>query len=166
MGRRLYTVSCFRTLGDAASPMNIMSILNPAGSGKGIVIPRWNVFEDQSVLQGVVAHRFYRTADPAAGTVLVENDMDTANAAAAFVARGATASDGGAATAITATLGTLVATWMTNRNTGAGVGMDPLRELQPFLLRAGEGVVWQVAGSAAAATTHFTATATVLEIDL
>jgi hypothetical protein len=99
----------FRTLGNAASPQNLFSIENQAGSSVLVALRRLSVQMDSVAALAAVATQF-KTSRPSAlptnGTPLTKVAFDSAlSSASAVVLRGATASDGGAATAITATAG-------------------------------------------------------------
>ena len=104
------------------------------------------------------------TTLPTSGTVLGKVPTDSAQSSnASVVVRGATASDGGAATAIAATAGTAFWSQLTMRmHTLVGqIVMDDepvipsLSEVDPVILRAGEALLVQVV---AAATTSNPAT--------
>jgi hypothetical protein len=96
----------WRTLGSAASPQPLFSIENQAGSAVIVGVSKLTVEMDTTVALLTLAAEFqtYRpTSIASGGTVLTKGSIDTAlTSNASVVLRGATASDGGAATAITA----------------------------------------------------------------
>jgi hypothetical protein len=163
-------VTSFRTLGNAASPQNLFSIENAAGSTVLLAIRRMSIQMDATVANTSVACSFKTsrpTAVPTGGTTLSKVSFDsTQSSSSSVVARGATASDGGAATAITATAGSIGWSQFAMRlHTGAGqVTMDDqslvptLCEDDPIILRAGEALLVQVTNATAAnnlATNHY-----------
>ncbi len=159
--------SGFRTLGAAALLQNVFSIENAAGSTVLVAVRRMAVQLDATALLAAVAPsvKVSRiTALPTGGTALGKVPADSANTSnASVVVRGATASDGGAATAITATAGTAFWSQLTMRmhSLVGQVVMDDepvipgLSENDPFILRAGEALLVQIV---AAATTSNPAT--------
>lgn len=161
-----YSVSSFRTIGTAASPMNLFSIANPAASGKIVVVRTLSVYVDSTAVLLSLAPTLKLSrsvALPTGGTVLTASKIDTTYPTAVAVCRGGTASDGGVATAITATAGTtLVQAFVTRQNTL--VGMAPTQEIKLLsddqiyrdcvVLRENEALLLQVV-TVAAATTHF-----------
>ncbi len=161
------SASSFRTLGAAALLQNVFSIENQAGSTVLVAVRRMAVQLDATALLAAVAPsvKVSRiTTLPTGGTVLGEVPADSANTSnASVVVRGATASDGGAATAITATAG--VAFWsqltMRMHSLVGQVLMEDesvipgLSENDPIILRAGEALLVQIV---AAATTSNPAT--------
>ncbi len=160
-------VSAFRTLGAAALLHNIFSIENQAGSTVLVAVRRMAVQMDATALLAVVAPsvKVSRiTTLPTGGTVLGKVLADTAQTLnASVVVRGATASDGGAATAIAATAGTAFWSQLTMRMhslVGQVLMEDEsvipgLSESDPIILRAGQALLVQVV---AAATTSNPAT--------
>ncbi len=163
-------VSAFRTLGAAALLQNVFSIENAAGSTVLVAVRRMAVQLDATAALAAVAPsvKVSRiTALPTGGTVLGKVPADTANSSnASVVVRGATASDGGAATAIVATAGVAFWTQLTMRiHTLVGqVVMEDesvipgLSENDPIILRAGEALLVQVIASATTsnpATNHW-----------
>ncbi len=161
------SASSFRTLGAAALLHNIFSIENQVGSSVLVAVRRMAVQLDATALLAAVAPsvKVSRiTALPTGGTVLGEVPADSANTSnASVVVRGATASDGGAATAIAATAGTAFWSQLTMRMhslVGQVLMEDEsvipgLSENDPIILRAGEALLVQIV---AAATTSNPAT--------
>lgn len=104
-----FSAASFRTLGSAATPHNLLTIENIDATNlvkvRAIVIQMDATAVLTAVMPQVKVSR--ATAVPTGGTALNKAQFDTANASNAnTIVRGATASDGGAATAITATAGT------------------------------------------------------------
>jgi hypothetical protein len=158
-------VSSFRTVGNAATTQTLFALENGAGSGVLVAVRRLSVYMDSTAALAAVvpALRCQRTTNmPTAGTSLTKVTWDSAQttSAATVVARGATASDGGAATAITATLGGVVWEAMGQRlHTAVGqVLTDPIPVLpdlaanEPLIVRNGEAIA--VAVNAAVATSN------------
>lgn len=102
-------VSTFRTLGNAAVTHNVFSLENGAASTVNVALRRLTVQMDTLAALIAVAPTIKTsrpTAIPTGGTALSKAMFETAGAShASVVARGANASDGGAATAIVATAG-------------------------------------------------------------
>ena len=161
-------VSTYRTLGAAALTQNLLTIENQVGSGRLCAVRRISVQMDATaVLVAVAPHVIVNrtTAMPSGGTILPEMQFDTAQTnSAQILARGATASNGGAATAITATpaAGQSWSQYTMRIATSVGqIVMDDqsviplLAENTPIILREGQALVVQVV---AAATTSNPAT--------
>ncbi len=163
-------VSSFRTLGAAALLQNVFSVENAAGSAVLVAVRRMAVQLDATALLAAVAPsvKVSRiTTLPTGGTVLGKVPADSANTSnASVVVRGATASDGGAATAITATAGTAFWSQLTMRMhslVGQVLMEDEsvipgLSENDPIILRAGEALLVQVIATATTsnpATNHW-----------
>ncbi len=160
-----YSASCFRTLGTAGTPQNISTIENPAASGRLIVVWHCSVTMDTTAVLITVAPSLKLsrpTALPTGGTAMTHVPHNTALVSGAIV-RGGTASDGGGATAITATAGATARTVLSMRlHTAVGMVLsDKLGLIGPtiaprdyFLLLAGEALLVQGV-VASAATTHF-----------
>lgn len=162
--------SSFRTLGNAASPQNLFSIENAAGSTVLVAVRRLSIQMDQTVVLAAVATQM-KTSRPASlptgGTTLTKVSRDTAlTTSGSVVLRGATASDGGAATAITGTAGSVA--WhqfVMRMHTLVGqVLMDDeplipaLAADDPVILRAGEALLVQAVNTTPAnnkATDHY-----------
>ena len=164
-----FSASSFRTLGTAATPQNLFTIEN-IDATKLVTIRRLTVQMDAtavltSVMPQVKTSR--ATAVPTGGTVLTKAQFDTANASNAnTIVRCGTASDGGAATAITATAGTTIWQQYTMRMhtvVGQVLGVDgnvlpTLVDTQDLILRQNQALLVQVVASAGAsnpATNHW-----------
>lgn len=154
-------VGSFRILGAAALLHNLFSIENAAGSTVLVKVTGLDVKMDATaVLVAVVPFiKLSRpTASPTGGTVLNKANRDTALASnASVVVRGANASDGGAATAITATQGAMFkAAGGFRLHTAVGQvlvdGSSLLPLGEPIILRAGEALLAVV--DAAVATSN------------
>jgi hypothetical protein len=160
-------VASFRTLGLASANHNIFTIFNKTGSTKLMAIRRLTAqFEDTaaSLLLAPVAKAARITALPTGGTLPTPVTTDSAltkDSNCEF--RGATAGDGGAATAITATsIGPYFWTdFKTRQATAAGQILFPdeslipdLCEDTPIILRPLEGLLVRVV-DAALATSHY-----------
>ena len=157
----IFSASCFRTLGTAATPQNLFTIEN-IDATKLVTIRRLTVQMDAtavliSVMPQVKTSR--ATAVPTGGTVLAKAQFDTANASNAnTIVRGGTASDGGAATAITATAGTTIWQQYTMRMhtvVGQVLGVDSnilpsLVDTQDLILRQKQALLVQVVAAAGA----------------
>ena len=168
--------STFRTLGSAAVPQPIFTIENAVGSGKLVYVRGLFVYIDTTAVLLTVACQIdlLRTsAMPSGGTALIKTALDTAlSSNANVVLRGATASDGGAATAITAAVvgsGYIGREFIPRQATAVGQSMMQfdIELLPPFLvesdsllLREGQAIVIQITGTAAsnAATNHYIVT--------
>lgn len=162
----------FRTLGSAAVPQNIFAIENLTGSGKLVYLRGLYLLADMTAVLLTVACQVdvsRTTAIPSGGTVLTKAAVDTAlSSNANIILRGATASDGGVATAITATAaaGYLYRQFILRQATAVGQVQqtfpmdllpDLLIETDSLLLRENQAVVVQITGTAAsnAATNHY-----------
>lgn len=103
-----HSASSFRTLGNAAASQVALTILNGDAS-KVVRVRRLTVQMDATAVLTAYTNviKVSRISAASGGTALTKVDWDsTAASDADVVVRGATASDGGAATAITATPGT------------------------------------------------------------
>lgn len=164
----LYSVATFRTLGAAATNQFLFSLENTTGSAVKVKIRRLLVQMDATavltaVMPQIKTHR--ATVMPGGGTSLTKVQFDTAGTASAanVVARGATASDGGVATAITGTAGSVAwQQYCMRLHTAVGQVLAPDNNLLPglvdtsdFVLNANEAILVQVV---AAATTSNPAT--------
>ena len=162
----------FRTLGSAAVPQNIFTMENLTGSGKLVYIRKLHLITDTTAVLLTVACQvdaFRTTAIPTGGTALTKAALDTAlSSNANIILRGATASDGGAATAITATAaaGYLFRFFIPRQATAVGQVQQSFPiELTPvillgtdsLMLRENQAIVIQITGTAAsnAATNHY-----------
>jgi hypothetical protein len=152
----LYGVSSFRTLGVAAGTQNLLTIENPASSLVNIAIRQMSVMSDSTVLLATVAQQIQLSRVtgglPTNGTVLTAVKYQTAYSSPNAIVRGGTASDGGVATAITATASSViwqqfldrphtVVGWFTHPNYSLipDVGTD----LRQIILVPGEALVVQ-----------------------
>lgn len=151
----------FRTLGAAALLQNVFSIENAAGSTVLVRVTGLDVKLDATaVLTAVLPFiRLSRpTALPTGGTALAKASRDTALASnASVIVRAASASDGGAATVITATQGDMFKAAGGHRmHTAVGQVIVDASSLLPFgepiTLRAGESLLVTV--NAAATTSN------------
>lgn len=171
----LYTgiVTTFRTLGNAATAHTIFSLENTAGSARIVTVRRLTVQLDATalltaVMPQVKCHR--HSTLPGGGTALTKGTFDTAQSSVAnVVARGATASDGGGATAITGTPGTVQwQQYCMRMHSVAGQVLAPDNNVLPllidnpsnpsFLLRAAEALYVNVVaavGTSNPATNHW-----------
>ena len=162
----------FRTLGSAAVPQNVFTIENGVGSGKLVYIRELYLSSDMTAVLLTVACQIdvsRTTAIPSGGTALTKTALDTLLSSNALVVlRGATASDGGAATAITATAaaGYLFRNFVPRQATAVGQVQQQfkavltkisLSESDALILREGQANVVQITGTAAsnAATNHY-----------
>lgn len=107
----IYGASSFRTLGAASSPQNILTIENPAASLVNIAVRQMSVMSDStaaltSVTQQIQLSR--ATGLPSGGTALTAVKYQTSYASPVAIVRGGNASDGGVATAITSTAGSII----------------------------------------------------------
>lgn len=164
-----FSIGGFRTLGTAATPQNLMTIEN-IDATKLIYVRRVVVQLDAtavltSVMPQVKLSR--ATAVPTGGTALNKGQFDTNNASNAnSIIRCGTASDGGAATAITATAGTtLWQQYCMRMHTVVGQVLAPdnnvaplLVDTQDLILRQNQALLIQIVASAGAsnpATNHW-----------
>lgn len=105
-----FSASTFRILGSAATTQNLLTIENGTGTGKSVAVRGLDVYMDTNtaiLTAATVQFKANLATSISGGTALTKAAWHTANTAsqANVVIRSATASDGGAATAITATLG-------------------------------------------------------------
>lgn len=164
-----FSIGGFRTLGTAATPQNLMTIEN-IDATKLIYIRSIKVQMDATaVLTGVTSQiKLSRaTAVPTGGTTLNKGQFDTGNASNAnSIVRCGTASDGGAATAITATAGTtLWQEYAMRMHTVVGQVLQidllvapELVNAQSLILRQNQALLIQIVASAGAsnpATNHW-----------
>jgi hypothetical protein len=161
----------FRTLGSAAVPQNIFTIENLSGSGKLVYIRGLYLACDMTAALLTVACQVdlsRTTAIPSGGTALTKAAIDTLlSSNANVILRGATASDGGTATAITATAaaGYIGRLFIPRQATAVGQVMQQflidllpgyLIESDSVLLRENQAIVVQITGTAASnAATNF-----------
>ena len=166
-----FAAASFRTLGSAATPHNLFTIEN-IDATKLVTLRRLTVQLDAtavlvSVMPQVKLSR--ATAVPTGGTVLSKAQFDTNNASNAnTIVRGATASDGGVATAITSTAGTSIwQQYCMRMHTVVGQVVAPennvaptLIEVDGIILRQNQALLVQIVASAGAsnpATNHWVA---------
>jgi hypothetical protein len=165
-----YSTSTFRIVGNAATTQSLFTIENGTGSGKVVSIYRLNFLMDATALLAAVMPQIKtsRAGATSAGTALTKTrfDLNDSTSAALIVCRGANASDGGSATAITVTPGDLLWQQLGMRLhtvVGQVIGGDnnvlpALVESQPVVLREGQSVVCHVvaaAGTSNPATNHY-----------
>lgn len=144
----------FRITGISAANINLASLFNRTGSGRLVAVKRLTVQSDATLNSGTIRNtRVTRiTTNPTTGTLLTPVLTDTAESHAALVEfRGANASDGGAATTLTATPGTPGWGQLTQRNPSGTVYEqqrspdNPLvpsfMSRDPNVLREGEGLL-------------------------
>ena len=156
-------VTTWRTIGAAALTQNLFAISNASGSTTLVAVRRITAQLDHTAVLIAVMPQikaFRITAGiPAGGTLLDKKQLDTSKTENVSVTvRGATASDGGAATAITGTLDT-GAIWQqfgSRMHTAVGqiLGNDNnvipgLTEDDPLILRANQSLVVQVVAAPA-----------------
>jgi hypothetical protein len=166
----LFSAVTFRTLGAAATTQNIFTLENAAGSGRRVRIRRMVFQMDATAVLTAVMPLFKTsrtTALPTGGTALGKAQFDTSvSSVAGVVARGANASDGGAATAITATAGTIM--WQQygmrmHTLVGQVLGADnnvmtAIAADNPVILQPGEAILVQCVAAATTsnpATNHY-----------
>lgn len=163
------TATSFRILGTAATPHNLFSIENTTGSAVTVKIRRIAVQLDATaVLTSVMPLvKSSRVAVPSGGTTMNKVAFDTSlSSAANVIIRAANASDGGVASAITATAGdTLWQQYCMRLHTAVGQVLAPdnsmiptLCDTSPIVLAADQALLIQVvssAGSSNPATNHW-----------
>jgi len=160
-----HSAATFRTLGAAATAQNFFTIFNGHAS-KVVRVRRMTFQMDATAVLTTFMPivKTCRVSAASAGTALTKVDWDSAAASDALVVcRGATASDGGTATSITATPGTTL--WQQygmrlHPAVGQVLGNDNnilsiICEATPVVLRPGEGLLVHIV---AAATTSNPAT--------
>jgi hypothetical protein len=165
-----FSAVTFRTLGAATLTQNLFTLENGAGSGRTVKVRRLVLQMDATAVLTAVMPLFKTsrtTALPTGGTALGKAQFNTSVASAAqIVARGATASDGGAATAITATPGTIIWQQFAMRmHTLVGQVLAPDNNVLTaitadvdFILAPGEALMTQVVAAATTsnpATNHY-----------
>jgi len=163
-----HSAASFRTLGTAATAQNFFTIFN--GHASKVVRVRRMTFQMDATAVLTTFMPIVKTCRVSAasgGTALTKVDWDTASASDALVVcRGATASDGGGATAITATPGTTL--WQQfgmrlHTAVGQVLGNDNnvlsvICESTPVVLRPGEGLLVHIVAAATTsnpATNHY-----------
>lgn len=107
------SAATFRTLGNAATPQNLFTLTNRSDSLVRVAIRRLEVYATYTAVLTAVESQLclHRTSSiPTGGTELAKVPRHSSfQSVEQVVARGATASDGGAATAITATAAGMIA---------------------------------------------------------
>ena len=165
----IFSATSFRILGSAATPHNLFTIEN-IDATKLITIRRLTIQLDATAVLVAVMPQVKvsrSTAVPTGGTVLSKAQFDTANASNAnSIVRGANATDGGVASAITATAGTtLWQQYCMRMHTVVGQVLAPDNNVLPALvdtenliLRQNQALLVQVvaaAGTSNPATNHW-----------
>jgi hypothetical protein len=155
----IISTATFRTVGNAATTHNLFTIYNTDATVvvrlRRLVMQMDATAVLTAVMPLVKTTRI--TVAPTGGTVLTKTLWDsTVTSDADVVCRGATASDGGAATAITATVGTVL--WQQygfrlHTAVGQVLGLDnnvvsSISETTPVFLRQNEGLLVQVVAAA------------------
>lgn len=164
-----FSASSFRTLGTAATPANLLTIENIDATKlvtvRAIVVQMDGTAVLTAVMPQVKVSR--ATAVPTGGTALNKGEFDTGNASNAnTIVRGATASDGGVATAITSTAGTTLWQSYTNRlHTAVGQVLELdwnvipiISETKDLILRQNQALLVQIVasiGTSNPATNHW-----------
>jgi len=165
-----FSSATFRTLGAAATTQNLFSIFN-SGTNRVVRVRRLVMQMDATAVLTAVMPLVKTsrvTTAPGGGTALTQVAWDTSLAAshADVVSRGANASDGGAATAITGTPGAVL--WQQygmrlHTAVGQVLGIDnnvlsAITEGFPVVLRQNEGLIVHIVAAAAASnpnTNHY-----------
>lgn len=164
--------STFRTLGSAAVPQNIFTLENLTGSGRLVYLRGLYFAIETTVALLTVACQINlsrTTGIPSGGTVLTKVAVDTIlSSNDNIILRGATASDGGAASAITATAaaGYIGRDFISRQATAVGLVTQQyytdllpryLLESDSLVIRENQAIVVQITGTAAsnAATNHY-----------
>lgn len=155
-----------RIVGLASANHNLFTIFNKSGSTKFVKLKRLTFQAEHTAAVTTVApvvHASRITALPTGGTVLTKVPFDTALTADANIElMAATASDGGAATAIAATAGArLWGDFKSRAHTAVGQFLYPdealipgFCDVDPIILRALQGILVQVV-QAAVITDHY-----------
>lgn len=162
-----FSAASFRTVGSAATPHNLLTIENTDATVEVRIRDLMIQLDATAVLTAVMplVKVSRATGVPTGGTTLSKAQFDTSNASdAQVVVRGATASDGGVATAITATAGTAIwQEFQMRLHTAVGQVLSPPSRMQTILtkdlvLRQNEALLVQVvaaAGTSNPATNHW-----------
>lgn len=161
----IYTVSSWATLGAAAVPQNLFTLENPAASTVNLAIRSLNITSDSTAAIATISPqiKLSRATAVSAGTVLVPVAYQTSFPAKNAIARGGNASDGGIATAITATAGTTIwAQWMDRMYTGVAQHQhmpynmipDVGADLRQLIVAPGEAILVQAVNNAIPSTTQ------------
>ena len=169
MAAGYYAATSFRTLGTAASPHLLLTILNTHATTLVKVHRMVVQLDATSTLVNVMPQvKIGRVtgSNPTGGTALTKAQFDT-NAASdgAITVVGGTASDGGIATAITATMGDILwQQYCMRMHTVVGQVLAPdnnivptICETTPIILRQNQALLVSVIGTAASnpATNHW-----------
>jgi hypothetical protein len=162
-----FSAASFRILGTAATPHNLFTIENTDAAVVVTIRDIMVQLDATAVLTAVMplVKVSRATAVPTGGTTLSKAQFDTANASdAQIVVRGANASDGGVASAITSTAGTTIwQEYQMRLHTAVGQVLSPPSRLPTLLskslvLRQNEALLVQVvasAGTSNPATNHW-----------
>jgi len=163
----MHSAASFRTLGSAAVAQNLFVILNTHAS-KIVTVRRMVMQMDATVVLTAVMpiHKTCRIASFTGGTALTKVDWGSVASDDAVQVRGANASDGGAATAITATpTATIWQQYGMRMHTliGQVQGIDnnvvsAISENYPIRLAQNQGLLVHIVAAAAAsnpATNHY-----------
>jgi hypothetical protein len=163
----MHSAASFRTLGNAATTQNFFAIMN-TGATHVVDVRRVVMQMDATAVYTAVMPivKLCRIASASGSTTLTKIDWGATASSASIVCYGATASDGGTATAITATPGvTMWQQYGMRLHTAVGqvLGDDqniaPLALTDnPLVLRSGQGVlvyVEAIAGTSNPATNHY-----------
>ncbi len=165
----IFSASTFRILGAAATPQNLLSIEN-IDATKLVTIRRITVQMDATAVLTSVSPLFKAsraTGVPSGGTALSKAQFDTGNSSNAnTIIRAGNASDGGAATAITATAGTTIwSQYLMRLHTAVGQVLSTDESLLPnllvdydFILRQNQALLIQIIAPAGASnpnTNHY-----------
>ena len=162
----LYSVSTFSTIGSAGTPQNLFAIENAVANTTLMAIRSLNFTVDSTATLTTLSPQIKtsRTASVpiTTGTALTPCKYRTSYGASVANVRGATASDGGVATAITATAGSVLWSQYVDRiQTAVGYMNHPNYNLIPdvgfdgrqIILLPGEALLVQAVTANAATTT-------------
>ncbi len=162
-----FSAASFRILGSAATPHNLLTIENIDATNLVYIRDITIQLDATAVLTAVMplTKVSRATAVPTGGTTLNKGQFDTSNASNAnTIVRCATASDGGVATAITATAGTtLWQEYQMRLHTAVGQVIAPPSRMptlitENLILRQNQALLVQVvaaAGTSNPATNHW-----------
>jgi hypothetical protein len=163
-----FSAASFRTIGSAATPQTLFSIENIDATT--LVYPRAITLQMDATAVLVAVMPLFKlsraTAVPTGGTTLNKAQFDTSNASDSnTICRGATASDGGALTTITATAGTIIwQEYSMRMHTVVGQVLSPtsylpkIIDIKDLVLRQNEALIVQCvasAGTSNPATNHY-----------
>jgi hypothetical protein len=165
----IFSASSFRILGTAATPQNLLTIEN-IDSTKLVTVRKISVQMDATAVLTSVSPLYKvsrATAVPTGGTTLNKAQFDTNNSSNAnTIVRAGNASDGGSATAITATAGTSIwSQFLMRLHTAVGQvlsrdepALPELVENENMILRQNQALLVQIvasAGTSNPATNHY-----------